>query len=267
MTGPHPHLVATLRAAGCVFAEEEAVLLAAAASGADQDALVARRVAGEPLEYVVGWALFDGHRVVVRPGIFVPRRRTETLVAEADRTAPSRHELTVVDLCCGSGALGLALMCRLLARGREVELHAADLLPEAVACARDNVGDLGAVHHGDLFDALPDRLRGRVDVLLANVPYVPTDEIVLLPGEARDHEPRATLDGGADGLDLARRVVDGAVDWLAPGGSVQIETSARQAPALAAYVETAGLAVGRRGEVVRGVRGGTPPGRRVACRR
>src|SRR3546814_9701411 len=88
-----------------------------------------------------------------------------------------------------------------------VEFHAADLTSEAVACARDNLASRGEVHQGDLYKALPDHLRGRIDVLLANTPYVPTAAIDLLPPEARLHEPTSSLDGGADGLDLARRVL------------------------------------------------------------
>ncbi|MYR62648.1 putative protein N(5)-glutamine methyltransferase, partial [Streptomyces sp. SID625] len=96
-----------------------------------------------------------------------------------------------------------------------VELHAADIDPAAVRCARRNIAPAGGrVHHGDLYAALPADLRGRVDVLAANVPYVPTGEVPLLPSEARDHEPPAALDGGADGLDVLRRVAAGAPDWL-----------------------------------------------------
>ncbi|KRF20025.1 hypothetical protein ASG90_19910 [Nocardioides sp. Soil797] len=253
--GTMSDLVARLRAAGCVYAEEEAAILLEAAGGAaagDLEALVARRVAGEPLEHVVGWAEFCGLRVGVADGVFVPRRRTEQLVELAAASAPEAK--VVVDLCCGSGALGMAFRARVPVD----ELHAADVDPVAVACARRNLGlemvpdtrssarssaTVGAaqVHQGDLFEALPGELRGRVDVLLANTPYVPSDEIDFLPGEARDHEPRVTLDGGKDGLDVARRVVDGAGEWLAPGGWVFIEASDHQAAKLRAHMVGCGL--------------------------
>ncbi|MGI6874923.1 putative protein N(5)-glutamine methyltransferase [Amycolatopsis sp. 3B14] len=226
-------LVSRLRAAGCVFAEDEARLLLEAASGPELDALTARRVAGEPLEQVLGWAGFRGLRIHVEPGVFVPRRRTELLVEEAVRLAPPRP--VAVDLCCGSGALGAALAAEL----DLAELHAADLDPAAVRCARRNVP--GEVHEGDLYEALPAGLRGRVDLLVVNVPYVPTDAVALMPPEARLHEPQLALDGGADGLDIARRVVAGAPDWLAPGGHLLIETSERQAPALVRAATGAGL--------------------------
>src|SRR3954462_3557379 len=104
---PEDVVVARLRAAGCVFAEDEARLLLAGAAPDALDALVARRVAGEPLEPLLGWAEFCGLRVAVAPGVFVPRRRTEALVEEA--VALFRPGAVVVDLCCGSGALGLAV--------------------------------------------------------------------------------------------------------------------------------------------------------------
>lgn len=229
-------IVAALRAAGCVYAEEEAeLLIEAAESSAGLDALVARRAAGEPLEYVVGWAAFAGLRIAVSPGVFVPRRRTEALVREAATLLTP--DSVVVDLCCGSGAIAAALAA---AGAREV--YAADLDPLAVACARANLASYEAVvHEADLYDALPETLAGRVDVLAANVPYVPTDEIALMPPEARDHEPRATLDGGADGLDLLRRVAADAPRWLAPGGTLLSETSARQASAALEILAAAGL--------------------------
>jgi release factor glutamine methyltransferase len=144
----------------------------------------------------------------------------------------------VLDLCCGSGAVGLAVA----AERRDVELHAADVDPVAVACARRNIAAVGGrVHEGDLFGALPSCLRGRVDVLAANVPYVPSGEIARMPPEARDHEPRAALDGGPDGLVVARRVVSGAPEWLAPGGSLLFETSEDQAPIATALVRAGGL--------------------------
>jgi release factor glutamine methyltransferase len=118
-------------------------------------------------------------------------------------------------------------------------VYAADSDPIAVACARDNLGE--RVYQGDLFDALPAELRGRVDVLLANVPYVATRHIPLLPAEARDHEPHSTLDGGDDGLDVFRRVAAGAPAWLAPGGVMLSEITEAQIDAATAAVEGAGL--------------------------
>lgn len=219
-------IAARLRAAGCVFAEDEARLLMGAARTPDEvAALVERRAAGEPLEHVLGWVEFCGLRIAVDAGVFVPRRRTEFLVREAAALAPSGA--VVVDLCCGCGALGTALADVI----ERIELHAADIDPAAVRCARRNVAACGGrVYEGDLFDALPAGLRGRVDVLVANVPYVPTDAIATMPPEARLHEPRVALDGGTDGLDVHRRVAAGAARWLAPGGHVLVETSEQQAP-------------------------------------
>jgi release factor glutamine methyltransferase len=219
--------VAALRAAGCVFAEDEAeLILTAARTPGELAALVDRRVTGLPLELVLGWAEFHGLRIAVAPGVFVPRRRTEFLVDQALAHAPGAG--IVVDLCCGSGAVGAALAAAL----DRPEVHAADVDPAAVRCARGNLAAAGGrVHTGDLFDALPGALRGRIDILAANVPYVPTGEVALLPAEARDHEPLVALDGGSDGLDVLRRVAAEAHGWLAPGGCVLVETSERQAPA------------------------------------
>ena len=269
-------LVAQLRAAGCVFAEEEARLLqVTAVDDAHLRVLADRRIAGEPLEHVLGWAEFCGLRIQVDPGVFRPRPRTEFLVEHATgMVQPGSSPVVVVDLCCGSGALGVALTTVLrrvephagdsdvragdtdrpagdialcaedadLPRA-DVELHAADVDPVAVACARRNVERVGGrVHLGDLFAALPDGLCGRVDVLLANVPYVPTGDLGLMPAEARLHEPVGTLDGGRDGLDVLRRVAAEATRWLAPGGHLLTEVSARQAGAAAEVLSSAGLA-------------------------
>jgi release factor glutamine methyltransferase len=230
-------VVGTLRAAGCVFAEDEARLLTGAAGGPGELAgLVRRRVAGEPLEHVLGWAEFAGLRVAVDPGVFVPRRRTELLVRESATLL--RPGAVAVDLCCGSGAVGAALAA--VVPG--IDLHAADVDPAAVRCARRNLAAAGGrVYEGDLDGPLPAALRGRVDVLVANVPYVPTGSVRLMPPEARLHEPRAALDGGPDGLDVLRRLAAAAPRWLAPGGSVLVETNDRQVPAATAAVAAAGL--------------------------
>ena len=218
--------------------------MSAAATLTDLSAMVDRRAAGEPLEHVLGWAEFCGLRIAVDPGVFVPRRRTEFLVSQAitlasrPSQAAARRRTVVVDLCCGSGAVGAALAAAL---GR-VELHAADIDPAAVRCARGNVAAAGGqVYQGDLYGPLPARLRGRVDILAVNVPYVPSGDVGLLPPEARAHEPRVALDGGADGLDVLRRVAAGAPLWLAPGGHLLVETSEHQAPRAAEAVGRDGL--------------------------
>ncbi|MBA9003851.1 MULTISPECIES: putative protein N(5)-glutamine methyltransferase [Thermomonospora] len=259
---PFQAVVERLRSAGCVFAEDEARLIVSTARTPDEVAvMVERRAIGLPLEQVLGWAEFCGLRVAVDPGVFVPRRRTEFLVRQA--VALARRGGVVVDLCCGSGALGVAVAAAL----GEVELHAADLDPAAVRCARRNVEPLGGhVHEGDLFAALPSALRGRIDVLLSNVPYVPTGEVGLLPAEARLHEARMALDGGADGLDVLRRVAAEAPRWLAPGGHLLVETSERQVAAAAGALSRHGLTprIARSEEldavVVIGARGTGTPG-------
>lgn len=232
-------VAARLRAAGSVFAEEEAGLLVAEASTPTVlEELVARRVAGEPLETILGWSEFCGLRIRTAPSVFVPRRRTELLARRAAALLPPGG--TAVDLCCGTGAVAVAVAA-LAAPGA---LHAADLDPAAVACARRNVEAIGGtVSEGDLFAALPAGLAGRIDVLAVNAPYVPTAAIATMPPEARDHEARLALDGGGDGLDVHRRIAAEVAGWLAPAGAVLIETSRAQADATAALLAAAGLEV------------------------
>jgi len=261
-------IVARLRTAGCVFAEDEARLLIAAANGpAELAAMVDRRVAGLPLEHVLGWAEFCGLRVVVGPGVFVPRRRSEFLVRQAVASGTGASgtgasgtgasgtgasgtgasgtgaEPVVLDLCCGCGAVGLAVATALArAELSSAELHAADIDPGATTYARRNLAAIGGrVYDGDLYDPLPAGLRGRVDVLVVNAPYVPTSEIGLMPPEARLHEPLVALDGGPDGVAIHRRIAAQAPGWLSAGGRLLIETSDRQAKLTSAAMEAAGL--------------------------
>jgi release factor glutamine methyltransferase len=228
-----PQLVSALRAAGCVFAEEEArLLLDEASSPGELMAWAARRMAGEPLEYVVGWAAFAGVRVAVDPGVFVPRRRSELVVSVALREPAD----VVVDLCCGTAAFGAALT----RHWPTAEVHAADADPVAVACARRNLPP-ERVHEGDLYAALPAELRGEVDLVVANAPYVPTEAIATMPRDARDHEHRVALDGGVDGLDVLRRVAVGAPAWLRAGGRLVVEAGREQADELVTIVGGAGM--------------------------
>jgi release factor glutamine methyltransferase len=235
-----PAIVDTLRSAGCVFAEDEAALLEAAAQSPEElRDMVARRVSGLPLEQVVGWAEFRGLRIAVDPGVFVPRRRSEFLVEVAIALPPAEGSPVIVDLCCGTGALGLATA----AAFQGAQLHAAELDPAAVACARRNVEPAGGhVYAGDLFTPLPGSLRAAISILICNAPYVPSDEIRFMPPEARDHEARMALDGGSDGLTVLRRACAQAPQWLAPGGTLLVETSERQAELMVQAMTGAGLA-------------------------
>ncbi len=249
-------VVQRLRAAGCVWAQDEARLLRQAARGDPLalDRLVSRRIRGEPLEHVLGWADFAGRRVPVRRGVFVPRARTELLVrAATGLVAPADW---VVDLCCGSAAVGLAVATRI-----PVRLVAVDIDVRAVAASRaalaqvarpgggPRVGPADAarsvrpplVRRGDLFQALPQHLRGRVALVVANAPYVPRARVRLMPRDARLGEPMSALDGGPDGMVVQRRIVRAAPRWLAPGGHLLIESMPAQSAALAAAMDRHGM--------------------------
>lgn len=219
-------LVARLAAAGCIAAAEEAAMVTEAAAGdpAQLEAMVRRREVGEPVEWIVGWAPFCGLRVGVAAGVYVPRAQTEVLARAAVAALPAGGGGGVaVDLATGSGAVALVLG----AAGAEVV--ATELDPIACDCARANGVTVFA---GDLDEGLPAELEGRVDVLTANVPYVPSGALALLPRDVREHEPVLALDGGADGLDLVRRVLALAPRWLRPGtGTVLVEIGPDQAGA------------------------------------
>lgn len=257
VSAPDPGLVARLRAAGCVFAEDEAALLEGEpVSPQEREAMVVRRLAGEPLELILGWAEFCGLRIQVAPGVFVPRQRSALVVELVVAHLRGTVAPTVLDLCCGTGALGAAIAARVPA----AEVWATDIDPVAVECARRNLaprrgldkldhqaqGGLDKLDHrgqrvllGDLCAPLPHDLA--FDVIVANAPYVPTDRIQTMPPEARDHEHRVALDGGSDGLDVQRRVTDEAPKRLAAGGVLVIETSREQAPATAGLMRAQGL--------------------------
>ena len=231
-----------LEAAGCVYAEDEAKVIAASAGTPEAlRSMVEQRVVGLPLEHIVGWAEFCGLRITLEPGVFVPRPRSELLVRlAAARAAPGS---VVVDLACGSGAIGAAIAAQATSAAGQIELHACDIDPAAVRCARRNLGAAGGhVYEGDLYAPLPAWLRGRVGVIAANVPYVPTEAVVQMQAEARMYEPLLALDGGPDGLQVLRRAALGASKWLARGGHLLIETSRGQAPAAADAFAAAGLA-------------------------
>ena len=223
-----------LAAAGCIAPEQEAAeLIRAAASGIGPiEELLARRATGEPLAWITGEVGFCGIRIRVDRGIYVPRPLTQPLALRAATLLPSRG--IAVDLCTGSGAVAAVMR----SAHPQATIVATDLDPAAVACARRN-----GVHalQGDLDAPLPSSLEGSVDVLTAIVPYVPTNELHLLPRDVREHEPRLALDGGAGGTGLLERVVAVSPRWLRRGGSLLLEIGGDQARALDAALAAAGL--------------------------
>jgi len=230
-------LGARLRAAGCVFAKEEAAALREAASShAELELMTSRRIAGEPLEVIVGYAEFAGLRIAVVPGVFVPRVRTEFVAMLAARLAP--EGAIVVDLCCGAGAIAAAV-----AHARpDLTVWAADIDPVAVALASETLAPWGArALVSDMDAALPLALSGAVSVVAACPPYVPSAQVALMPADARDHEPLVALDGGVDGTAVQARVFEAAGRLLAPGGVCVVETSAHLADATLAAAVAAGF--------------------------
>jgi release factor glutamine methyltransferase len=286
-----------LAGAGVVSAAPEAAWLAEEALGLDSgrltaarrepipadarkrlEALAGRRAAGEPLQYVIGWAPFGPLRLAVGPGVLVPRPETEALAERAAAhlrvaarsagpdgraiaavagdlfTGPDGRAIAV-DLCTGAAPIA----CYLARAVPAARVLATELDPAALAWARRNAVAVGGprpggraragggsrieVLAGDLDEPLPATIAGRVAVLTANVPYVPSDRIATLPADVRDHEPRLALDGGPDGLDVLRRVVRGAGRWLGPGGWILCEIGDDQGPAATALAERAGFDV------------------------
>jgi release factor glutamine methyltransferase len=242
-------LVARLRAAGCVFAEEEAAEIRRVLGAGDPSSIVAARARGVPLEQALGRARFAGVDVEVGPGVFVPRHRAAGLVAAAAAAAPAAR--VAADLGCGSGAIAAALTRRL----PHTAVHACDIDPAAVATAARNGAVFGFVaHHGSWWEALPGSLLGRVDLAVAYLPHVPTRLLGTIPRDFREHEPARTVDGGFDGLDPFRAVLAAAPKWLATDGVLVTLMAAEQVPdALAA-------AGGWGAEVQAGVPGSAGPG-------
>ncbi len=234
-------MVERLARAGCVAPDDEAADLYAAAGDDDAvlDALVARREQGEPLAWVTGWADFAGLRLRVRPGVYVPRPQSEPLARRAVDRLPRRG--VAVDLCTGTGALAVVL-----ARARpEARVVATDLDPLACAVAAENGVE---AYQGDLADPLPAGLAGRVDVVVAVPPYVPSEAIAYLPRDSRDHEPILALDGGPEGTTVLTRVVEAARRLLRPTGALLVELGGDQDLVLSTALEGAGFGPPRRVE-------------------
>ncbi len=221
-----------LTRAGCVAAEEEAdELMAASAAGRDLAGMVARRLTGEPLAWIIGHTTFCGLEVTVDPGVYVPRWQSEALARLAADLLPPAG--IGVDLATGSGAVAMVMQ----AARPGARVVATEIDPVAVRCARRNGV---VVYPGHLDRPLPPSLAARVDVLGAVLPYVPSDALHLLPRDVVAFEPRVALDGGTAGLDLVAAVVRSSRDWLRPGGWVVFEVGTDQVPVVTALLAGSG---------------------------
>jgi release factor glutamine methyltransferase len=218
-------LAELLADAGFVAAAEEAGELLARAGGDQEllDALVARRLTGEPLAWITGSVCFCGLEIAVDPGVYVPRWQTEALALRAVERLPANG--VAVDVCTGAGAIAKTLM----ARRPQARVLATDLDERAVACARRNGVE---AHRGDLLAPLPRALEGRVDMVVGVVPYVPTGDLRLLHRDALTFESTLSYDGGEDGTALLRRVVADSTRFLRRGGALLLELGGHQADAL-----------------------------------
>ena len=213
-------------------AEAAALLGAAREGGRPIGELLARRLNGEPLAWIVGWVRFCGVHVLVDPGVFVPRPHTEPLALRAGELLPD--DGIAVDLCTGSGAVAAVLG----SARPNATVVATDIDEPAVACARRNGVDALL---GDLDEPVPPSLSGHADVVTAVVPYVPAEELHLLPRDVLEHEPRRALDGGPRGTSLLIRAIDAAARLLRPGGAVHLELGGDQAPEVERRLTAAGF--------------------------
>jgi len=227
-------VVQALAAGGAIdpATEADALLDASNAGVGLLEELLARRLAGEPLAWLIGWVRFCATRIRVDPGVFVPRPKTEALAHRAVALLPA--DGIAVDLCAGSGAVAVILGA---ARPRATVI-ATDIDPVAIACAHRNGVEALL---GDLDEPLPPALRGRVDVVTAVVPYVPTEELHLLPRDVLAHEPCRSLDGGPRGTEVLERAARAAARWLRPGGSVLLELGGDQADELSTTMAATGF--------------------------
>jgi release factor glutamine methyltransferase len=231
-------MVGRLRAAGCVFAEREADLISTTfPDEREREAAIRRRVAGEPLEYVIGRAAFGEVVLEIGPGCFIPRARAVALVDVADRLM-TRPDATALDLGCGVGPIAALLA----SRHPSWRVLASEVDEQALFWAERNAATFGfSVYAGSWWSGVPDDVRGQLDLVVAHLPYVPTDEVGLLPRDFRDHEARLGVDGGSDGLDPLRAVSGDASAWLTPDGALLTQVSHAQRPTAALVAARAGL--------------------------
>lgn len=227
-------------------AAEQAAVLDAPATQRERTALeqmLTRRERGEPLQHVLGHWGFRTLDLFVDRRALIPRPETEVVAGFAIEALPAGRTARAVDLGTGSGAIALSLAAE---RWPDIEVWATDASADALAVARANLAGLGRraavvrLVQGDWWDALPDDLRGTVDVAVSNPPYVAAGD--ALPSEVADWEPAEALIAGPTGLEAVERIVAGAPGWIGPGGALVVEIGETQGTSAAALAHHAGFA-------------------------
>ena len=248
------HTAASFRSAGIPDPENDSALLLASLCGGEPlslrldtdtileesllsryDLLVRQRLQRIPLQYILGEAFFCGHRFTVDPRVLIPRPETELLCIWALDILKDYSDPCVLDLCCGSGCIGLSLK----AASPEIRVTLSDISADALAVAAENMRRLSLaaeLHQGDLLDGF---LPGSFDLIVCNPPYIPTADCVALQEEVL-FEPRNALNGGADGLDLYRRLTASAVGVLLPGGALMLELGIHEADPVSTLLSASG---------------------------
>ncbi len=232
------------------------------------EAFLNRRIAGEPVQYILGYAWFYGYRFQVTPGVLIPRFDTENLVETAlkkaeeieakdkavpDKMVPGKEGLRVLDLCTGSGAIGLSFAAERAKKEKSTLLDLLDISPDALRVARKNAEEIypeANFYQSDLFSELEQDCT--YDMILSNPPYVTAEEMEELPIDVKDHEPHLALFGGSDGLDFYRKITMEAGNYLKPGGYLIFEIGCHQTEAVKNLLETNGYS---KVEVIRDLSG------------
>ena len=248
------HTAARFRSAGIPDPENDSALLLISLCGGDPlflrldtdtilaepllsryELLVRQRLERIPLQYILGEAPFCGHRFTVDPRVLIPRPETELLCTWALEVLKNYRDPRVLDLCCGSGCIGLSLK----AASPEIRVTLSDISADALDVAAENMRRLSLsveLHQGDLLDGF---LPGSFDLIVCNPPYIPTADCAVLQKEVL-FEPRNALDGGADGLDLYRRLIESAAGVLVPGGALVMELGIHEANPVSALLSASG---------------------------
>lgn len=203
---------------------------------------IMRRGRREPVAYITGKKEFMGRDLHVSRDVLVPRPETEHMAEIAVDAAKGMAGSLAVELCCGTGAAGIHFAISV--PGSHLVLT--DISEGALEVAKKNVEDYGLTERtqlllGDLFEALPERFLGKFDLMMANPPYISSEEIQGLEPEVAKHEPRLALDGGSDGLDFYRRISKGAGSWMKPGGAIVLEIGSKQAEAVSSMLRHSGF--------------------------